>query len=159
RKVKEICRAQKNNIRKFHQEMTQSVCLALRRIVLYRQYGFCTIRRKCRTGSKRRRSWAIRDEEEEEDDLLRRFFGKVDVREWFVARLFLLYNFFVFIRKRAILITYMDVIYIYRFFAICGLKTICRLPLPCCVYSVMRSAFPIAEGQYHGYEEEDEDEL
>ena len=61
RKVKEICRAQKNNIRKFHQEMTQSVCLALRRIVLYRQYGFCTIRRKCRTGSKRRRSWAIRD--------------------------------------------------------------------------------------------------
>ena len=34
-----------------------------------------------------------------------------------------------------------------------------RLPLPCCVYSVMRSAFPIAEDQYHGYEEEDEDEL
>ena len=34
-----------------------------------------------------------------------------------------------------------------------------RLPLPCCVYSVMRSAFPIAEDQYHSYEEEDEDEL
>ena len=34
-----------------------------------------------------------------------------------------------------------------------------RLPVPCCVYSVMRSAFPIAEDQYHGYEEEDEVEL
>ncbi|CAH3143244.1 unnamed protein product [Pocillopora meandrina] len=53
----------------------------------------------------------------------------------------------------------MDLIYIYRFFAICGLQTICTFPLPCCVYSVMRSAFPIAEDEYHSCGEEDEDEL
>lgn len=34
-----------------------------------------------------------------------------------------------------------------------------RLPLPCCVYNAMRSAFPTAEHQYHGYEEEDDDEV
>ena len=34
-----------------------------------------------------------------------------------------------------------------------------RLPLPCCVYNSIRSAFPTAEEHYHGYEEEDEDEV
>ena len=32
-----------------------------------------------------------------------------------------------------------------------------RLPLPCCVYNAIRSAFPTAEDQYHGYEEEDDE--
>lgn len=34
-----------------------------------------------------------------------------------------------------------------------------RLPLPCCVYNAIRSAFPTAEHQYHGYEEEDDNEI
>ena len=33
-----------------------------------------------------------------------------------------------------------------------------RLPLPCCVYNAIRSAFPTAGDQYCGYEE-DEDEI
>ena len=32
-----------------------------------------------------------------------------------------------------------------------------RLPLPCCVYNAIRSAFPTAQDQYHGYEEEDDE--
>ena len=78
-----------------------------------------------------------------------------------------MYNFFVFIRKRAILITsftFTDFLrsVAYRQFvrivwAHVGMSN--RFPLPCCVYSVMKSAFPIAEDQYHSYEEEDEDEL
>lgn len=34
-----------------------------------------------------------------------------------------------------------------------------RLPLPCCVYNAIRSAFPTADHQYHGYEEEDDNEV
>ena len=34
-----------------------------------------------------------------------------------------------------------------------------RLPLPCCVYNALRSAFPTAEHQYHGYKEEEDDEV
>ncbi|XP_074631276.1 uncharacterized protein LOC141889849 isoform X2 [Acropora palmata] len=34
-----------------------------------------------------------------------------------------------------------------------------RLPLPCCVYNAIRSAFLTAEHQYHGYEEEDDNKV
>ena len=33
-----------------------------------------------------------------------------------------------------------------------------RLPLPCCVYNIIRSTFPSQDGMYRGFEEEDEEE-
>ena len=73
-------------------------------------------------------------------------------------------------RNVVYIITYVNFLYLYRFLRSVAYRQFVRLvweyvgksnrlPLPCCVYNAIRSAFPTAEHQYHGYGEEDNDEV